>query len=214
MRAALLLALGLSAGAHAEGKFAQLYPAKPPADMAYVRMVNPGSAPLKVKVAGSSEQAIGPEQLATTYALVKGSTAFAVSVGGKRVGEWTVKPGSFNTLVAQDGSYALIEDVVGSDNALKAELRFYNLAADCPKGRLNVADGGATLFADVAPASTVARAINPVSVSLSAACGEVQAPKWALPALKAGDHYALFLSGSAQAPVLRGVLGVTDPYQP
>ncbi|QHC98972.1 hypothetical protein PspS04_00765 [Pseudomonas sp. S04] len=75
-----------------------------------------------------------------------------------------------------------------------------------------MADGGPVLFADVAPLSTAARAINPVSASLSAGCGKATAEKLALPQLKPGDHYSLFLTGSAAAPVLRGQLSSTDLY--
>ncbi|MEE7567049.1 cell division protein FtsQ, partial [Xanthomonas sp. Kuri4-3] len=32
------------------------------------------------------------------------------------------------------------------------------------------------------------------------------------PALQPGDHYSLFLTGSAQAPQLQGQLSRTDPY--
>ncbi|MFV3383269.1 alginate O-acetyltransferase AlgF [Pseudomonas sp. NY15354] len=184
--ASMMLVAVASAQAQAEGKFAVLYPAKAPADMAYVRMVNPGSETLDVQVAKGPKQSIGPKQIASSYALLKGSTAFVITVAGKRVGEWTVTPGSFNTVVPQAGGYAVIEDETGSENALKAELRFYNLAGECPKGRLTTADGKTMLFPDVPAGGTTARAINPVNVALSAGCGEVQADQWPLSGLKAG----------------------------
>ncbi|TWR79734.1 alginate O-acetyltransferase AlgF [Pseudomonas saxonica] len=196
----------------AEGVLAQLYAPSPPAGSAFVRVVNPSADTVKVQVSNGTEQAIGPAQLASNYTVVKGDQSFAVSLNGKQAGQLKVAPDSFNTLVQHNGEFQILDDSNGNEDALKAELRFYNLASDCPKGSLNVADGGPVLFADVAPLATVARGINPVSASLSAGCGNVTSEKLPLPALKPGDHYSLFLTGSAAAPVLRGQLAITEGY--
>ena len=71
---------------------------------------------------------------------------------------------------------------------------------------------GPTLFQDVQPGASMARAINPVSATLAAGCGTVLSPSLALPALQPGDHYSLFLTGSATAPTLHGQASATDPY--
>ncbi|WKL54745.1 alginate O-acetyltransferase AlgF [Pseudomonas kielensis] len=212
LRATLLLGTCLAGPAMAEGVLAQLYAPRPPAGSAFVRVVNPSADSLKVQISNGTVQAIGPSQLASSYAIVKGNETFSVTLDGKPAGQLQVAPDSFNTLVPQDGKLQVLDDSAGSDDALKAELRFYNLASDCPKGSLAVADGGPVLFADVAAHSTTARAINPVSASLSAGCGKATAEKLALPQLKPGDHYSLFLTGSATAPVLRGQLSSTDLY--
>ncbi|NER61116.1 cell division protein FtsQ [Pseudomonas sp. MAFF212428] len=209
---ALCAALLLPAGAQAEGVFAQLYAPRPPAGLAFVRLINPSTETLTVQIDKSSRQSIGADNVASTYAIVSGDTPFSVSINGKPAGQWTVLPGSFSTLVAQGERYSLQADLTGSENALKAELRFYNLASDCAKGQLVVADNGPTLFAEVPGQSNVARAINPVRATLSAGCGATLAKAWALPPLKAGDHYSLFLTGSAEQPVLRGELSKTDVY--
>lgn len=209
---ALCAALLLPAVAQAEGVFAQLYAPRPPAGLAFVRLLNPSTHTLSVQIDKSSRQSIGAGNVASTYAIVTGDKPFGVSIDGKPAGEWQVAPGSFNTLVPQGASYSVQADLTGSENALKAELRFYNLASDCTQGQLVVAGNGPTLFADVPGQSNVARAINPVSATLSAGCGAALAEAWALPPLKAGDHYSLFLTGSATQPVLRGELSKTDVY--
>ncbi|WP_454673354.1 alginate O-acetyltransferase AlgF [Achromobacter pestifer] len=215
--AALAIVLATLAGnVAAEGVFAQLYAARPPAGSSFVRVVNPDATPLRVQIAGGPAQDPGSAKPATTYAIVKGNQPFQVLVDGKPAASLQVAPDTFSTLVPRrDGgklSFDVIDDSNGAQDALKAELRFYNLAADCPAGQLGVSPSGPALFQDVKPGASAARAINPVSATLAAGCGAAASPTLALPALQPGDHYSLFLTGSAAAPVLRGQVSATDPY--
>ena len=167
---------------------------------------------MRAQVAGGPAQDIGPSKPATTYAIVKGDQEFKVQVDGKPAGALQVAPDSFTTLVARDGgkvTLARIDDSGGAQDALKAELRFYNLI---PGGAaLKVSPQGPTLFDDIKP-QTAARAINPVRASLAGACGAAASAELALPALQPGDHYSLFLGGTAAVPTLTGQVSATDPY--
>lgn len=216
----LALAIALAAAcasAAAEGVLAQLYAARPPAGSSFVRVVNPHVHPLQAQVAQGPVQEIGPDRQATTYAIVKGNQPFDVRIDGKLAGTLQVAPDTFSTLVPRrDGgrlSFSVIDDSAGAMDALKAELRFYNLAADCGAGQLSVSPPGPVLFKDVDPGGSAARAINPVSATLVAGCGAAVSPALALPALQPGDHYSLFLTGTPQAPVLKGQASDTDPYK-
>jgi len=208
--AAALLGAALPTVAQAEGKLAQLYAPRPPAGSAFVRVLHPDSTAVQVQVGKNTPQALGADKLASSYNVVKGGEPFSVSIGGKLVGELTVAADSYQSLLLQGGKLLVLDDSAASDDALKAELRFYNLASDCPTGQLQV-QGGPALFSEVKPASSQARAINPVSANLSAGCGAAQAKALALPQLQPGDHYALFLTGNASQPVLRGELAGTAP---
>jgi alginate O-acetyltransferase complex protein AlgF len=211
---ALYAALDLPA--HAEGKFAQLYAARPPAGSSFVRVVNPDGTPLTVKVADGPAQTLSGEKIASTYAIVKGNATFTVSVDGKAAATLKVAPDSFDTLVPRrEGSkltFTVIDDGGGSQDALKAELRFYNFARGCEGGRLAVAPAGPMLFSNVAERTAAARPINPVSAKLTAACAVTISSAVTLPALQPGDHYSLFLTGTAAKPVLLGQVSATDPY--
>ncbi|MNX08928.1 Alginate O-acetyl transferase AlgF [compost metagenome] len=215
----LALALTLAVGAapvFAEGVLAQLYAARPPAGSSFVRVVNPHVGPLRAQIASGPEQEIGPAVQATTYAIVKGNQPFDVRIDGKPAATLQVAPDTFSTLVPRrDGgrlSFSVIDDSAGAQDALKAELRFYNLAADCPSGQLSVSPAGPVLFPNVESGASAARAINPVSAALAAGCGAAVSPVLPLPALQPGDHYSLFLTGTADAPALRGQVSGTDPY--
>lgn len=208
------LAAGAQQGAP-EGRLAQLYAARPPAGSAFVRVLNPGSAALKVGIADGAEQSIGPAARATRYAIVEGGKPFAVRVAGKARSQAQVAAGSFTTLVldpaAPSRPLAVLADGGGSTDALKAEIRFYNVASGCGQARLAMADQGPVVFAAVAAGTSSARAINPVRARLVAGCGGKDSAPLALPPLQPGDHYSLFLTGSASAPVLQGQLSGTDP---
>lgn len=216
--AAVLLALcPLAASARQaapEGRLAQLYAPRPPAGSAFVRVLNPGSAALKVAVGNGAEQSIGPATRATRYAIVDGGKPFTLRVAGKPRNQAQVAAGSFTTLVldasAPTRPLAVLADGGGTSDALKAEIRFYNLASGCTQGRLAMADNGPVVFPAVAAGSSSARGINPVKARLVAGCGSKDSAPVALPALQPGDHYSLFLTGSAAAPVLQGQLSGTD----
>ncbi len=221
IRHALLALAGLSAlaAAHAEGTLAQLYAARPPAGSSFVRIVHPDAGALRVKIADGPEQTLSGGKPASSYAIVKGDTPFSILLDGKNAGPMKVAPGSFTTLVPRQGKNAAarfiaIDDSGGSQDALKAELRFYNLSADCAEAALQVAPTGPVLFKDVAPGTAAQRAINPVSAQLGASCGSATSAPLALPQLQPGDHYSLFMTGKAGMPVLRGQPSAIDTYRP
>lgn len=134
-----LAALSCLPAAHAEGTLAQLYAARPPAGSSFVRVVHPDAGSLRVKIADGPEQTLSGSKPASSYAIVKGDTPFAIQLDGKSAGSMKVAPGSFTTLVPQRQGknaatrFTAIDDSGGSQDALKAELRFYNLTTDCPR---------------------------------------------------------------------------------
>lgn len=209
---------GLGGVAHAEGVLAQLYAAKPPPGTSFVRVVNPASSALRVKIGTGPEQTLSGEKIASTYAIVKGGTPFSIQINGKPVAFMQMKAETFTTLVPQtDGKtvrFVSVDDSGNSQDALKAELRFYNLGAGCSAGSLQVAPSGPQLFGNVAPQDAASRSINPVSAQVQTSCGTASSTPLTLPSLQPGDHYSLFLTGSGNAPVLRGQVSATDPYKP
>ena len=208
--------VSLSLPVAAEGVLAQLYAARPPAGSSFVRLGNPLPTAVATQVAGASKQTLGRGAVAGRYAIVQGNRPFEVRIDGKLAATLSVKPDTFNTLVIgkQGGRYVLtaIDDSGGNQDALKSELRFYNLAGACAGARLRLGSGDATVFDAVAPSPAAARTVNPVAATFSASCGKGPAAHWSMPATQPGDHYSLFLTGTAAAPVLRGQLSATEPY--
>ncbi|WP_022981214.1 alginate O-acetyltransferase AlgF [Ideonella sp. B508-1] len=189
-----------------ESTLSQLYAARPPAGSAFVRVINPLREALQVQVASGPAQRIGPQAPATSYAIVAGGHRFTVQVDGKPVATLEAQADHFSSWVLRrEGAhyaFTAIDDTGEPPDALKAELRFYNLVPGCTAAQLQIAPAGAAVLRDVPPLGAAARAVNPVHAQLVAVCGTVASPAQALPTLQAGDHLSLFMTGTAARPVL------------
>ncbi len=200
-----------------EGALAGLYAPRPPAGSSFIRILNPGEAALRVKIADGPEQELHGDTIASKYAIVKGGTPLIIEIDGMKNPAIEVGPDSFTSLVPKQTngaiSFTRIDDSSSGGDALKAELRFYNLATDCPAGELKVSPSGPVLFSAIAPEGVASRSINPVRAELVASCGTTPSASLALPRLEPGDHFSLFLTGTAEKPVLHGQVNATDTYQ-
>ena len=215
--AAVALSLAAAAPALAqEGALSQLYAPRPPAGASYVRVVNPLPVALAIRVAKGPVQQLGGKAPAGSYAIVPGGQRFGVQIDGKEVARLEVRPDSFSTLALrrEAASYALtvIDDTADTEDALKAELRFYNLAAGCSAANLLLAPAGTAVFSAVAASASAARSVNPVRASLAGQCGDAKTAPQSLPHLEPGDHLSLFLTGSSAAPQLVIQPSRTDPF--
>ncbi|MGP1628596.1 MAG: alginate O-acetyltransferase AlgF [Giesbergeria sp.] len=216
-RSVWLCALGASGLLQAqEGALSQLYAARPPAGSSYVRVVNPQAKPLQVRIGKGPVQSVGAKAPASTYAIVRGGENFPVQVGGAEVAKLQVPPDSFHTLVLRgtDKGYEFtsLDDTGDTEDALKAELRFYNLAQGCDQAQLALAPSGTPVFRTVAANTSAVRSVNPVRAAVVGQCGAATTPQQDLPAMQPGDHLSLFLMGSAQSPVLLIQTNRTDPF--
>ena len=105
----------------------------------------------------------------------------------------------------------VIEEGHGNLNDLKAQLRFFNLAVGC-QASLKVANGP-VIFEATEVRSVRSRAINPVQAQLEASCNG-QSILLALPQLRAGDHFSIFLRGTAGEQLrLSGQHDETEPFR-
>lgn len=213
------LAMGLMSQASAEESLlSQLYAARPPAGSSFVRVVNavPQGA-LQVKVANGSVQQLGGENIASTYAIVGGDQPFALQVNGAVAATVKVRPDTFTTFVLRNSQagyvFVPIDDTSGTEDALKAELRFYNLVIDCPGASLRLIPKNTVVFQAVAPDAATARSVNPVSAILAGGCAAKSTAPVALPQMHPGDHLGLFLTGTANAPVLTVQPSRTDAFK-
>lgn len=198
-------------GCAAAQEIARLYAAQAPAGSAYVRVVNPGSQALRVEFGGKQENIDGVKRKASDYRIINAAAPMALKADGKPLEPVKLQAGSFNTLIVDGGKTRLVADATDARNDLKAELRFYNLAAGCKASLALVT--GAAVFKDIAYQGDARRHINPVKASLSATCdGAASSQPFDLPALKPGDHISFFLTGDAKNPGLSGQVDATEAY--
>lgn len=207
----LVVLLLLPAFASAQ-EVASLYGSQPPADAAYVRVVNASSVKARVLLQGGG--ATKPYALdagaATRYEVLRPADKIQLNVDGKALGAGiSVNAGESITLgVTRDVNgwqvRRIVEQATHTDR-LKVTLQVFNLA-NC-KATVAVAEG-ATVFSQVDSGETKFRSINPVLAKLVGSC-EGAAQKFSvpltLPRLSAGDSYSLFLSGDPSRPVLFGI---------
>lgn len=215
---ATLSGLAATAQAAPADDVARLY-ALPPEGSAYVRVVNPSNQPLQVQLgAGAKAEALAANaRIATDYRALPGGQPAVLKVGGQAVALNEPLPrGGFVTLVVQqqDGRLSATQmlDAGAAADGLKAELAAYNLVAGCATATLALGNGSA-VFQNLAEKARAVRAINPVSASLAGRCAGASSAPLALPALKAGDRYSMFLVGTPEAPVLVGVTNRTEPHR-
>jgi len=217
LAAAALVLAGSMAHAAPADDIARLY-ALPPDGSVYVRVVNPSNTRVTVQLgAGEKAEMLSASgKIVSDYRVLSGGEAFPLKINGKAVEVPGKTPkGGFVTLVLQSarGTAAAkpVLDESPAADGLKAELAVYNLVPGC-SAKVGVANGP-TVFQSVPDGARAVRAINPVSASLAGDCaGHVSAP-FALPSLKAGDRFSLFLVGTAEAPVLTGAVNRTEPYR-
>ncbi|MGH7756288.1 MAG: alginate O-acetyltransferase AlgF [Vulcanimicrobiaceae bacterium] len=212
-----LVLLGGLASAAAAQALTTLYGARPPAGSSYVRVVDPSTQPVTVAIgAAPATRLSAAGMIATTYRIEPGGRPVAIAIDGQSLTTSVVLPaGAFLTLIVRRGSdgprLAAIADTVGDVDGLRAQLRFYNLAAGC-RASVQTASG-ATVFAGIASGESIARTINPVTATLVPHCGATAGRSLRLPQLNAGDRYSIFLIGDAARPALVGNLDLTEPYK-
>ena len=196
---------------------ARLYAPRPPAGSTFVRVVNPTDRSVEVRIGGGPPQKISASsEVGTIFRIAPGNKPLKISIDGRTpTGDLIPPANKFVTLIlkpAQEhfGLTSLFEETTQID-ALRADLRFYNLIDGC-KGALRVVDGP-QIFDGVATEESRRRSINPVEATLIAECGDVLSSRWKLPALKPGDHYSIFLLGDRNGPTLKGQQDETEPYR-
>ncbi len=215
--ALVVAAVGVSSISLAqEGALSQLYAARPPAGSSYVRVVNPEAKVLAVRVAKGPVQKLGGQTPAGSYAIVPGGQKFSVRVGTADV-ELQVPPDSFQTLLLRRSSKGFeffpIDDTGDTEDALKAELRFYNFASACPEAKLVLSPAGTPVFREVLEQASAARSVNPVRAAVAGQCGAEATAAQQLPTMQPGDHLSLFLLGTGKAPLLVIQTNRTDAFK-
>ena len=182
MRKALTLIslVSLSAATAQEG----LYDPAPPANSAFVRLLN---APAGT-VAG---KALTADKTASPYVIVP-QGEFEAKIG-QTTGKLKVEAGNFYSVVINSGKLVLLKDQA-ADNRAKALLTVYNLSK-APID-LKTADGKTTVVTGVKPGESGSRAVNGITVDLSAFAGSKALGTVKKVKLERGNAYALVVTDS------------------
>lgn len=183
MRLSLLSAtLLLSSAVAQEG----LYDPAPPADSAFVRVLNAPTATL------GGKSITGEKGAASAYVVIPQGdlTAKLGTVSGKL----KVEAGNFYSVIAQGSKLVLLKDE-GAENRAKAVLTIYNLSKTVSVD-LKTADGKTAVVTGVKPGMSGSRAVNGITVALAAFSGTKSLGSVKELKLERGNAYALVLTDS------------------
>jgi len=194
----------------------KLYAPRPPSGSSYVRVVDGGTTAANVAIGSEAPVLLTTTgMIATTYRVVQGHKNFTITINGRAASPMTVAPDKYLTLIYRPSSsgpkLTAITDDPGEDNGLLAQLRFYNLVSGCTASL--TLQNGPTVFEGVAKDESKSRSINPVTATLVPKCETAVGAPLKLPPLKAGDHYSIFLVGSAAKPGAVGNTDITEAYK-
>lgn len=183
MRLSLLsVTLLLSSAVAQEG----LYDPAPPADSAFVRVLNAPTATLGGKSVAAEKGA------ASAYVVIPQGDLTAKL--GTTSGKLKVEAGNFYSVVAQGSKLVLLKDE-GADNRAKAVLTIYNLSKTASVD-LKTADGKTAVVTGVKPGMSGSRAVNGITVALAAFSGTKNLGSVKELKLERGNAYALVLTDS------------------
>ena len=216
LAALALAAIATLARADANGL---LYDPQPPANSAYVRIVNvaPGSA-IDVSVDGRARlRGIAPGEASDYLVLPAGKRTLAIAPAGKAAAlkiDLDVAAGRAMTVavnkVAADAKPWIFEDKANT-NKLKAVVAVYYLAEKGAPLDVATADGATKVFNDVAPGTSTGRAVNPISVELVATSAGSNA-RASLAMAPGGTYSVLVYPGAQGALAAQGILNKVERY--
>jgi hypothetical protein len=196
--AVALAACPLAAAGAAE---TQLYDTGPSQDASFLRFVNATAAPVSVVPENRPTRIVlDAAKPATDFLPVKADSAIAGAIeqGSARVAvSVRVAPGAFATVVVlPDGKGGMKTVTVAEKpddfNGLKASLAFYSLDPACAHAGLNAAGRNVAIVDDVPQGALKRRDINPVTLSVQAACaGQATGAPLDLGQLQAARRYSV-----------------------
>jgi alginate O-acetyltransferase complex protein AlgF len=198
---------------------ASLYAPQPPADAAYLRVLNASAQSARVVLSGSvGAQTLAPGEV-TRLSVVTHGMPMRVTIDGRPLplensgaataaAATAVAAGEALTIAlaydAKGWHATRISGTYARVDGLKATLHAFNFAPGC-SAKISLGGDGPTVFDPISAGAQTSRAINPVSATLVGQCGAVKSAPLRLPPLAAGDSYSLFLTGDASKPELIGV---------
>ncbi len=194
---------------------AQLYPAAPPAGSSFVRVVNPLQESVKFSLSGMDESKpiSAHGNIASSYKIVNPDKPLQIGVNGKVLPDAiAIEPNKFLTLVlgrnGETFKVTVIPDATQGNNALKADLRAYNLTSGCVS--TIIANKETKVFTDIPVGGSSRRMVNPISVEFVAQCGKTMSEPLAAPPLQPGSRYSLFVTGNETNLALTGKTDTVD----
>ena len=194
MLASLLLSsLVVSAPASAD----ELYPAAPPKDSAFVRVIQ-ASAEARPGAAQVGDQSLGVVEFGDITSYVVVPHGQHATVLGTASGTLRFSAGEFYTVVAHGSGLKAIEDP-RSTSLAKANIYLYNFTAEAG-AKLTTGDGKVEVITGVAAGAQGDRAVNALTTDLSVWLGETRVATFPAISLERSRAYSAVLTAAPDGP--------------
>jgi alginate O-acetyltransferase complex protein AlgF len=188
----------LSAATFSVAAYAGLYPPAAPPGSAFVRVFNGTPQAKIVAQLGDKSIADTPSMQASSYIfLAPGS--YGLKLGGQQK-ELSLQASRCYTAALQPQGIELFEQEC-FNSQLKSLVSMFNLLEGSTLS-LKTADGATTVIDSVTPHAGGHREVNPLKASLAVYNGDAKLAEAKPVSLERGKAVSLFVTGSAQAPVL------------
>ena len=178
-----------------------LYQAAPPANAAFVRVVNAlEGSPLRVTLSGQPfEDALAFRDVSAYHVVPQGSPLLAVTPMKLSV-PLRIEAGHFYTVALTGTRSKAALTILGESttpSVTQARVSFYNLGAAAAS--LLTSDGKVTLFKSLAPLSARSMNVNPINVQLRVDQNAHTLSTLAVTRLQARQSYSVFVFGGSAA---------------
>jgi alginate O-acetyltransferase complex protein AlgF len=175
-----------------------LYDPEPPANSAFVRVINAGSGELKPGIDNVAYGAVGGFNASAYRVIPQGAHKLAAGAANKEV---NVLAKRFYSVVVNGGDVTVLEDPANPGQT-KAGLAIYNLSK-IGSIALKTDDGKTTVVDGVAPGTVKSQAVNAIKVGLAAFNGSSKIASFPAVQLERGSTYSTIVFSESKAVWVR-----------
>ena len=175
-----------------------LYDPEPPANSAFVRVINAGSGELKPGIDAVSYGAVAGFNASAYRVIPQGAHKLAAGAANKEV---NVLAKRFYSVIVNGGDVQVLEDPANPGQT-KAGLAIYNLSK-ISSIALKTDDGKTTVVDGVAPGTVKSQAVNAIKVGLAAFNGSSKIASFPAVQLERGSTYSTIVFSESKAVWVR-----------
>ena len=175
-----------------------LYDPEPPANSAFVRVINAGSGEVKAGIDAVAYGAVAGQNASAYRVIPQGAHKLAAGAANK---DLNVLAKRFYSVIVNGGDVQVLEDPANPGQT-KASLAIYNLSK-ISSIALKTDDGKTTVVDGVAPGTVKSQAVNAIKVGLAAFNGSSKIASFPAVQLERGSTYSTIVFSESKAVWVR-----------
>jgi alginate O-acetyltransferase complex protein AlgF len=193
-----LALIALTAASLATVSAQGLYDPEPPANSAFVRVINAGSGEVKAGIDAVAYGAVAGQNASAYRVIPQGAHKLAAGAANKEV---NVLAKRFYSVIVNGSDVTVLEDPANPGQT-KAGLAIYNLSKIASVA-LKTDDGKTTVVDGIAPGTVKSQAVNAIKVGLAAFNGSSKIASFPAVQLERGSTYSTIVFSESKAVWVR-----------